>query len=278
MRLTTVEVEAIRSCARRHFGEDCTVRLFGSRTDDTLRGGDIDLHIETETPEAARLDNELRFREDLIDRLGEPRIDVIVRPPRLCSSSDRSDCGPYGTHAVTTEPEQRDPAMIMLHVELLRDYLAAANKIARRLSWSRQRISHLMPLDAKAIASLSAEEEERLDAFLLRFNSLTAMIQDRITRAVLKAEEEDLKDKSKKDQRLLMEKLGALDPQLSVGTLTELRNRIALHYPDDGAKQAKILKDVYHRSTDLLGGYASVLAYADVKFFAGQLGFSADEA
>ena len=81
MRLTAVEVEAIRSCARRYFGEDCVVRLFGSRTDDSLRGGDIDLHIEAETSEAARLANELRFREELTDRLGEQRIDVIVRPP-----------------------------------------------------------------------------------------------------------------------------------------------------------------------------------------------------
>ena len=81
MRLTAAEVEAIRACPRRHFGDDCTVRLFGSRTDDNLRGGDIDLHIETGTPEAAQLGNELRFREELIDRLGEQLIDVIVRPP-----------------------------------------------------------------------------------------------------------------------------------------------------------------------------------------------------
>lgn len=176
---------------------------------------------------------------------------------------------------MTPGPQQGDSGGLAPHIELLAEYLTAANKIAQRLSWSRQRISHLMPLDAGAVASLSVEDEERLDAFLLRFNSLTAMIQDHITRAVLRAEEEDLKDKSKKDQRLLMEKLGALDPRQSFGTLTELRNRIAHHYPDDGAKQAEILQDVYRRSADLLRGYATVRAYADGKFFAGGLGLPA---
>lgn len=34
--------------ARRVFGPDVAVRLFGSRVDDNLRGGDIDLHIQAE--------------------------------------------------------------------------------------------------------------------------------------------------------------------------------------------------------------------------------------
>jgi predicted nucleotidyltransferase len=81
MRLTTAEIEAIRDCARKHFGEGCTVRLFGSRADDTRQGGDIDLHIEASSAELAALGHELRFRQELSDRLGDQRIDVIVRPP-----------------------------------------------------------------------------------------------------------------------------------------------------------------------------------------------------
>jgi predicted nucleotidyltransferase len=82
MRLTSAEVEAIRSCAKRYFGEGCIVRLFGSRTDDTRRGGDIDLHIEAETAGLATLSNELMFRQDLKDSIGEQPIDVVVRGPR----------------------------------------------------------------------------------------------------------------------------------------------------------------------------------------------------
>lgn len=45
MRLTPPEVAAIKAAAREAFGEKAVVRLFGSRVDDSLRGGDIDLHF-----------------------------------------------------------------------------------------------------------------------------------------------------------------------------------------------------------------------------------------
>ncbi|MGO9744036.1 MAG: hypothetical protein ACLPN5_21455 [Roseiarcus sp.] len=81
MRLTGPEVEAIRDCARKRFGDGCVVRLFGSRVDDAKRGGDIDLHIEAQSAELAKLANELAFREELRDRIGEQKIDVILRAP-----------------------------------------------------------------------------------------------------------------------------------------------------------------------------------------------------
>lgn len=78
MRLTPQEIDAIKECARAHFGEGAVVRLFGSRVRDDLRGGDIDLHITTERPELATSDRESRFKEGLEQRIGEQRVDVIV--------------------------------------------------------------------------------------------------------------------------------------------------------------------------------------------------------
>lgn len=79
MRLTPNEVEAIKDCARVHFGEGAVVRLFGSRVRDDLRGGDIDLHIIAEAENLATRDRERRFKERLEQRIGEQRIDVIVK-------------------------------------------------------------------------------------------------------------------------------------------------------------------------------------------------------
>lgn len=45
MRLKPRDIDAIKTAARETFGEDTIVRLFGSRVDDSLRGGDIDLHL-----------------------------------------------------------------------------------------------------------------------------------------------------------------------------------------------------------------------------------------
>ena len=80
MRLTSHEIEAIRECAVAHFGEGTVVRLFGSRTNDALRGGDIDLHIVAPDEETCSPSAEWRFKDALYDRIGEQRIDTIVQP------------------------------------------------------------------------------------------------------------------------------------------------------------------------------------------------------
>jgi predicted nucleotidyltransferase len=46
MRLTEDQIEIIRALLYRQFGAASTIWLFGSRTDDSAKGGDIDLYIE----------------------------------------------------------------------------------------------------------------------------------------------------------------------------------------------------------------------------------------
>lgn len=157
------------------------------------------------------------------------------------------------------------------NLSLLAEHLTSANRIAQRLAWSAARIAPLTPLDAARIERLDDEDIERLDAFLYRFNSLTAIIQDHVTRSLLRVEEEDLSERSRKDQRLLLEKLGALKPSLGFGSIAELRNRLSHAYPDDAAKQADILNQASARASDLLRIHDDVLEYADRKFFASRL-------
>ncbi len=48
MRLNEDEIAAIKAAAHEAFGETAIVRLFGSRVDDALEGGDVDLHVEAD--------------------------------------------------------------------------------------------------------------------------------------------------------------------------------------------------------------------------------------
>jgi len=80
MRLTSSHVEVIRVSALKNFGQAARVWLFGSRVDEQRRGGDIDLYIEPELQDPAELvDAKLHFLKELHEKLGEQKIDVIIR-------------------------------------------------------------------------------------------------------------------------------------------------------------------------------------------------------
>ncbi len=79
MRLDPEDKVAIKAAALRTFGSGVAVYLYGSRTDDSKRGGDIDLMIETAEIERADLEHENGFRCDLERMIGERRVDVLVR-------------------------------------------------------------------------------------------------------------------------------------------------------------------------------------------------------
>ncbi len=79
VRLSSEEVEAIIKTAREVFGERIKIWLFGSRTDPKKRGGDIDLYIETQETEDI-LSKKLKFLVELGDRIGDQKVDLIIRP------------------------------------------------------------------------------------------------------------------------------------------------------------------------------------------------------
>ena len=81
MRITPFERRSIRETAHRHFGENCDAYLFGSRTRDDWRGGDIDLLIETESNAPVEYAKKLAFRSDLKSRIGDQKIDVLFTRP-----------------------------------------------------------------------------------------------------------------------------------------------------------------------------------------------------
>jgi uncharacterized protein len=83
MRLTEEQVEIIKDVVAGVLGDGARVYLFGSRTDDARRGGDIDLLVEPDVPMSAdsRLDAKLKMLAALHRRLGERKIDLIFRQP-----------------------------------------------------------------------------------------------------------------------------------------------------------------------------------------------------
>ena len=67
MRLTPTQHQQILQATRLNFGANANVWLFGSRVDDSRRGGDVDLYVETD--QASTLLPALRCKIELEDNL-----------------------------------------------------------------------------------------------------------------------------------------------------------------------------------------------------------------
>jgi len=81
MRLTPKAREIIRRTTREVFGDEARVRLFGSRIDDSQRGGDIDLLVELPSRHADSRSKSLRLAALLQMQLGDQPIDILVIDP-----------------------------------------------------------------------------------------------------------------------------------------------------------------------------------------------------
>lgn len=76
MRLTPHEIQTIRQVAKEIYGETVEIYLFGSRTDDTKRGGDIDLLVRTSSAKQGILAR-IRMAAQLKWLLGDQKIDIV---------------------------------------------------------------------------------------------------------------------------------------------------------------------------------------------------------
>ena len=79
MRLTKYEINSIKSNFLKIFKRG-KIYLFGSRLDDTKKGGDIDLYIDLpyNITIKERLDKKSKFLLELYNEIGEQKIDVII--------------------------------------------------------------------------------------------------------------------------------------------------------------------------------------------------------
>ena len=81
MRLAAEQVDHIVTAAREFFGPQARVWLFGSRTDDRRRGGDIDLLVEADHSVERPVWTAALLTARLQRKLGERHIDVLVTDP-----------------------------------------------------------------------------------------------------------------------------------------------------------------------------------------------------
>lgn len=82
MRLTAQQTQIILEAVSETFGQNAQVILFGSRTSNYQRGGDIDLLITTSIDDAVNaLKKKIALLNKLEKKLGERKIDIVIEMP-----------------------------------------------------------------------------------------------------------------------------------------------------------------------------------------------------
>lgn len=82
MRLSTDQIQAIRQAANATFGAGTAVWLFGSRADDSKKGGDIDLLVRPSIATAQQpFAKKIKMLGLLERQLGERKIDLVIEQP-----------------------------------------------------------------------------------------------------------------------------------------------------------------------------------------------------
>ena len=145
---------------------------------------------------------------------------------------------------------------------------ACAQRIDKlRFSLGRNRHRHLFPLTVATLKRLSDDEEESVDALILRYSQSVSMIQDQIFRGIAAVEQESLAEKSNRDKALLMEKLGAIRSADEFGTAATLRNKFSHHYPEDSLEQIERLNLVAKEADFVIATFEDILAFLKRKGF-----------
>jgi predicted nucleotidyltransferase len=152
MRLTTNEVKTIIDSFNKYF-KSGNIYLFGSRVDDSKKGGDIDLYIDT-----ADKDNlykkKLKLILDIKSKIGEQKIDLII-------SKDK-------TRIIEQEVLEKG---IKLDIEKIKQekVINECDIHLRRLDFASNQLKNIFPLDENSYMRLSEEEIQSIDQFLYRF-------------------------------------------------------------------------------------------------------------
>jgi predicted nucleotidyltransferase len=77
MRISSDYIEIIKKYSYKYFGDDSKVYLFGSRTDDSKFGGDIDIYIEPVYNEDV-FSQIIKFLVELKNITGKRKIDIVI--------------------------------------------------------------------------------------------------------------------------------------------------------------------------------------------------------
>lgn len=239
MRLSSFEVQAIIETKNDIFGLTSKIYLFGSRVDDTQKGGDIDLFLVTDKKDDL-FDKKINFLVALQEKVGEQKIDLIF-------SKDKSR---------DIEIEARQKGVILdLNEIKLQKYFRECDKHLQRIEEAYEDIKKFIPISCTSYKHLTKEEVRSIDQYLFRFAKLQDTIGDKIFKLIIAKYEENVDKLPFLDILNKLEKIGILSSAKKWIGLRKIRNDISHQYEEEEDEislainniiaQKEVIKNIY---------------------------------
>ncbi|MCF7970321.1 MAG: nucleotidyltransferase domain-containing protein [Methylococcaceae bacterium] len=233
MRLTYFEAQHIIALASNCFGKKTQVYLFGSRVDDTQKGGDIDLYIIPELTDAL-YQKKIQFLVALKQRIGEQKIDVVL-------ASDAS-------RLIEKMALQEGIELNLIDLKIQK-VLNECDKHLLRINDAYQDMQDFMPLTPDRYIQLSKHQIQAIDQYLYRFTKLQDAMGEKLFKLVINHFEENGNALSYIDILNKLEKLQLIPSANSWKELREIRNSLAHEYEDNPDEIVSLLNHIVSKKT-----------------------------
>jgi len=238
MRITALEKDVIVEVVKA-IDPDAKVWLFGSRTDDSKKGGDIDIGILSESIDVM---GEIKIRQAICDKIGEQKVDIVV-------SKDEQQA--FFKHIVMEGVQLQ---MSQVRVDILRDNLKALDL---SVNWVRRSYEQTVAIGLKE--NYTAEEFDKFENLASRYARTTDMLVNKVLRSIDAVEFED--SGTIIDIMNRAEKREIVSSAKILHTIKDLRNNIVHEYKI--AEITRFFEDIQKYTPTLLDVIKNVNKYCE---------------
>ncbi|MEF3191755.1 MAG: nucleotidyltransferase domain-containing protein [Campylobacterales bacterium] len=228
MRLKVYEISAIIRTFKEVFG-DGKIYLFGSRVDDTKKGGDIDLYLCPSEQATKLYEKKIKFLVELEKLLGEQKIDVIIQ-----TNKDRY----IEEVAMSTGVELREDEL------MLQKYFHECDRHVQRINEAYETIKTFVPITAFEYTKLDKHQVQALDQYLFRFAKLQDTLGDKIFKRIVSKYDQNADSLPFIDILNKLEKTGYLFSAKEWINLRKIRNNIAHQYDDEPEEMSQAINEI----------------------------------
>jgi len=217
MRLSLFEVSTILMLKNKIFGKDSIIYLFGSRVDDSKKGGDIDLYLENKVDKSC-FEKKIEFLTDLQEIIGEQKIDLVI-------ARDNK-------RAIEIEAKEKGIELNIEAIKLQR-YFNECNKHLQRIEEAYSDLAVIFPLSVNKYKALTKGEVQAIDQYLFRFAKLQDAMGEKVFKRIIQQYEQKNDALPLIDVLNKLEKFGFLNSSKEWINLRKIRNEITHQYDDE---------------------------------------------